>query len=762
MAAKQLATTTVPALNPKYGIRSRYAPSQDSEEYKALQWVYQRYNAMKMSTERQLMEPLWDKWERQWEAWRPDRAEDEWQSNHTVPITTGTVEAAMAEMIDQNSRPLILPRTSEDKGRAQVMKLIFDFSWEAADGDVELFNLIKDALMLGTAIGQEYYWADKRMVQMLKALGKDNKPEYEEVEQVDFDGCYFECVKLQDFFVDERARTLNMGPYQAVDCIRRYIMDIDAFKIAFSGPFWDHLDNAKYVEPGGDTNYYEFYKPPERINKDRDVEVLWYWSTKPKDSLIIVANDIPVVVGPNPYKHKRLPFVRAVDIKRTHKFYGKGEAELLESIQDEMNTSRRMMIDRNHLDIDKMFTGSSRIELDEEDLISRPHAFFPSDDPGGLKPIEYGDVPRSVQLGKEWLQEDAVRATGIDDRMASNQPGNSTATEAALVKENYLKRIRMKVRIIERETLIPLARLRVCNILQFYTQPELEEIIGEKNNERYAQELATLHSQGLLHMVDGKPYKINYREIRTENKKVDFDTKGKLMIVPEKGMHFFLAKPEYYTPKAKMYDFRFAAGSSLPISKPLQQTKAMEMYDRLLPLALNNVGYDPVKLGDLLLEVNDYDPSEYHLEQVNQENDQADQRLQTLVNLAMFENQQMLGGKAMPATPYSTPAHTLIHIKFMQSEQFQKLPNTSPIIKIFTEHVVGELAFQQMRGQQAPTMMQGGQQAPGMPTPQDALGDNPANPAQADLNKAKQTPPAPLNKADIIPGAIQGGERKPI
>src|SRR5688572_23042117 len=106
------------------------------------------------------------------------------------------------------------------------------------------------------------------------------------------------------------------------------------------------------------------------MDHSKYVEVLWYWFEKHVDWICVVANDVLVFMGPNPYKHKKIPFARALDVKRTHKFYGKGEGALLESIQDELNILRRMVIDRNHLDIDKMFIGSNKLNLSEEDLIA--------------------------------------------------------------------------------------------------------------------------------------------------------------------------------------------------------------------------------------------------------------------------------------------------------------------------------------------------------------------------------------------------------
>ncbi len=684
-------------------IRQFYVPSE--KEKKLLKMVYDRHWAMKNAPDRKKMEKVWDKAMEQWEAHRPDREANAWQSNHYVPLTTAIVETALAEMEDQNSKPLILARSKEDEPKAQVMRRIYEFTWDVADGNNQSYDVKKDTIILGTSIAQEYYRQDIRKVKDLKIV-KDKEKEVEEL-VYGYDDCMMEAVRLQDFFVDENARGFD-GPYAARDCIRRYIMDIEDFKLYFQGDN-DPLGNAKYVKPGGDINYYEFYKPPTGIDTSKQVEVLWYWSKSPEDWLIICANDVVVRMGPNPYKHKELPFARSLDIKRPHSFYGKGEPELLESIQDEMNTLRRMILDRNYLDIDKGFIVSDTLNLNDEDLIKRPHMLIPvtGGDADSVKAIEYGDIPRSVELSINNLNTDSIVVTGIDPRQASS-PQPTTATQAALLKESALKKIRLKLKLFENEFLVRIARLRVANIIQYYAQPRLEKILGDASTQEYQQQLAELQTQGIaVTTKDGEAYQEEYRQIPVEGR--NFVPKnGQLTEVAEPGLHFFDAMPEYFIPVSRGgFVIKFGAGPTIPLSKPLMQTKATEMYDRLIQLALAGVGYDPVKLGDLLLKVNDYDPSDFKATQQPQlpaqipEQGQNPQVQQDALALAQEENNLMMQGQEVPPTGYATPEHTLEHIKFMHQEPFLSQADQN-ITQLFTNHVMGEIALQEQRGQATP------------------------------------------------------------
>lgn len=672
-------------------IRKVYNPSGD--ERQTLKHVYDRYYKMKDNrtfNNYGNWEDRWDNWEKQWMAWRPPKDTNDWQSDIFIPITTSTVEAILSEVVDQELIPWVVERGAEDSAKAKVMNAILKASWENAKSNVALHDIMKDALIFGTGIGQEYYWRQPRIIK--NQNGKD-------VSVFDYDDVYLEPVRLWDFFIDERARSFT-GPYGAQDCIRRYIMDYDDFRTFFSGPIWDNMGNAEKVRPGGDINYYEFFKPPERMEKSHEVEVLWYWN-KPDDLLCIVANEVAVTLKPNPYRHKQLPFVRAVDIKVPYQFYGKGEAELLVSIQEELNTLRRMVIDRNHLDIDKPVFVSDTLTIEDEDTIVRPHGAIPVGDVNAIKFPEYSDIQQSIFKSLDMLNDDRIRITGMDERLQGLATGG-TATEAAILKEATLKRIAMKLWHIKNDTLIDIGRLRVENIMQFYSQPKLQEIVDDKD-------LAKAEAQKSVVNVDGKKYSADYRTIRLKDEKLtENDITKEPKLEKTKGYSFFTATPSLFLPERGGYDISFKATIDIPLSKPLQQQKTDEMYDRLS----RNPAVDQWKLAEAELKSRDFDPDEFKKQEAPQTADsQTGIMLKKMVDLAGMENSEMMKGKPIPPTAYASVVHTQIHVQFMLSDAFKKDANNK-VVQLFTNHVVGEIAAQHQRqgmtGNTAEDMQTGG------------------------------------------------------
>jgi hypothetical protein len=683
-------------------------PDKIQDDRKA---VYKRYTEMRNG--RQDVESRWDRWERQYDAWRPDRSADDWQSNIVPPFTTTIVEKELAEIVDQTLQPKAIARGPEDVVRAKIINYVKDYTWEIGDGDLQLYAGLKQNLVLGKTIWQDDYWQDKRQVRVLKKYNpKTFEEDYVEKEVFDFDDVYGETVPLQEFFIDEAARTINMGRYKANDCIRRYIMNYDTFQEYFIDSRYDEFGVAKLVKPGGDLNYWQFYQPPTGIDKENQVEVLWYWGRRP-DKLIIVANDVVIRDGPNPYNHKQLPFAEGSDVPRLRGFYAKGEPELMESLQDELTTIRRMRIDRQHMDIWKMFLVSNRETLDEDEGIIAPSRFLFVDDPiNSIKPLEYRDLNPSAYREEELLKADAREVTGME----SPRP-TSTATEAAIFKESTMKALRMKIWLLSRELLTNIARLRIPNIVQFYSTPKVVNIVGEK---KMAQ----------------------YRQIRTSNAELSIEKNtGDLIENKKKGDYFFIVSPEMIVPQYGSYDLKLSGEPTFPISKPLQQQRIAEFMQHPLTQLNIQTGYwDPGKMGDSFAETMDYDPEDFRAETEVAKEQTVDEA--TLYEMANRENEQMMQGAQIEGTPGATRGHTNIHLAFMSSPTFKEGMNDQ-IAQIFSRHILWEEKAQQARAQANPKeiMAQMGGQG-GMP-----IGATPAGPTTTQQGVQQSEASATMGRA---------------
>ena len=645
---------------------------------------------MKDSRTAKGVESDWDRGEKRYEAFREELAEGDWQTNIVPPFTTGIVERILAETVNQTIQPTVAARGPEDVAKAKVVNYVKDYSWETGFGDLELYNSLKQALVKGKTIWQEDFWKEVRPVKVMTSFDyQKNEEVYEQVDLTEHDDVYGETVPLEDYFNDEKGRTVNRGRYRARDCIRRYIMDISTVRATFKGTIWDQHGAVQYVKPGGDVNYWQFYHPDEGISKETDVEVLFYWSRdvipnngSTRDWMVMVMNDVVTRSGPIPFNHKQLPFAEGSDVPSINQFYGRGEPKLLESLQDELTTIRRMRIDREHIDIWKMFLVSNRETLTDQDAVVAPSKFLFVDDPrNSIVPLEYRDINPSAYKEEEYLKADGRFVTGME----SPAPAES-ATEAAIAKESTMKQVTLKVWLWSKELTTQIAMLRVPNIIQFYQTPKIERIMGLKNSQKYQQMIQEAERENQLVDVDGVKYRKRPRNIRTTGVALELTREGKLLEKRTPGQdNFFDIPPDMLVPSRGGYDLKMSGEPQLPISKPLRQQKAGEfMQHPIIMAAVKSGYYDVGKMADQLSETNDYDPESFKIDESTQGQQQSPVDMNKLLELANEENQLIMQGKRIKGTAYATKEHLDMHIAFMDSPEFQQKA---------TEDIIANMAY---------------------------------------------------------------------
>jgi len=527
-----------------------YTPTKQEQE--TIKLVSERME--KMKRKRREYEKDWNAADKQRQMHRKDRPKEEWRSDLKLPDTFAIIEAAKSEMIDQSPGIIFRPRESGDVLKAKKFNKIFEYTWEKANGDLELMKFIDDTLVYGTGIGEEYWRHEKVDEKHIDEFDLDNmKPKkWEKRERLLYDDVYFEAIPIWNFYWDPMADSLE----SALDCAKVVIMTKDDFEKKFT-----KYPKSKKVSAGGDTYRPQWFKPLGNLD-DHEIEVVHYYN-KQKDLYLIVANGVLLTEhdNPIPYKHKDFPFVRAVDILIPHSFTGMGEPKVMQCLQEERDTLRNMRLDTTHLNIQNQYIVDDRLELDDEDLIAKPHGIIrgPVDSIRAIDKIPL--FPESIRE-EELLNDDIIKATGVDMRMQSIEGRGDTATEVAILKESSLKRIRLKLKLLEKMALHRLGRLRLSNIQQFYAIPKVVKILGDEGVEETEQ----------------------YRNVGFKH--------------PSGSYEWFTAMPDDLIGE---YDIVVIPGGTLPVSKALEAQKAINLYDRLM----GHPDVDQRELARMLIDVHE-------------------------------------------------------------------------------------------------------------------------------------------------------------
>lgn len=677
---------TAPEIEKDPNYTGKYRPTK--RERLVRRKVYERYYNMRDDSARQEAEADWEIADKEYRMYISDfdtGDSDNWKAKLTLPDAFAAIQVQMQETIDRKSRPALKKTEESDEPIEEFANSVLTYNMDNTKFDYEYYRAKLAAAIRGTAFLWEFWRLDKRTVKDPSSVDGDGNIQYEEREIIDCDDSYTEWVPNEYIFWDEKALHTD----DMVDCIRREIINIEEFHRIYDNK--PGFKDAKYVTRGGDTSNKSFFKMPRDINEE-DVEVLHYYN-KSTDSYWIVANNVTIGDGPIPYKHKMLPLSTVIHTTVPGRFCGMGIPKIIHSLTEERTTLRRMNIDRNKLILNKPFLHNNNFDMDDEDTTLFPGRIIDVDTNGlpidqAMKEVSMAETSGSYYRLEEIIQEDIRRGTGIDDRIQGVQVG-STATEAAILKESSLKRVNMVSAIAEMDTIKRIGLLKWSNIQFFYPVPRIERIT-EDNKERE---------------------KKVYRNITTEGKKFQIvkDDNGPTLKMDEaRGVSGFQLKENLSKYLNKNYDITIDSSVYVPTSKAIQQSKVTEALSLLAGQPAFIGQLDPTKTVNRMLQLIDESPKNWMRGEGVNPND--------MMMLAESENTVMAAGQPLAGTDGATQEHTMIHLMYTKSVEFQALPEV--IQQLFMDHILQEYDNNPQTGDAASLMQNAGLggQAPGAET----------------------------------------------
>lgn len=619
--------------------------------------VYARYYWLRQDPLRIEAEREWEQADKEYRMFIEEKDPDDWHADVHLPDAFAGIQTQAQETIERRSRPTVVSTEESDEPLSEFCNDILTYNMNNTNYDYQYHLGKLSASIRGTAFFMDYWRHDKRIVKRPDSLNEDGTIKYKDEERIDFDDDYTEWVPNEYILIDDKARDID----EAIDGFRREIINIDEFYRKY-GRDANYFDTQN-VYAGGERSNNSYFKMPEDIT-NQDVEVLHYYN-RATDSYWVVANNVTIRDTPLPWAHKELPFAVLYQYRNPGFFWGTGIPKVVHALSEERKTLRNLNLDRQKLQINKMFIHNNSFDIDEDELVSRPHGLISIDTNGrplseALQPLEYGDVSASYFKTEEILLEDIRRAHGIDDRINGAQVG-STATQAALQKESALKRINLISIQAEMSTVLRIGRLKWGNIVFFYGTPRMEKIT-EKNSER-----------------DQKVY----RKVTVANRQYSIvkDENGeKLKMSEVQGASGLELKKEYAKYLESSVDVTVDAATFTPVSKAIEQTKKTEAFSLIssIPEAMATLDM-PSAVADLL-RVNDVKPDTWMKAQAAPSKE--------MQQLAEVENMIMSAGQPLAPTENATDQHTMVHLMFTQSEEFKKFK--PEIQALFEYHILGE------------------------------------------------------------------------
>ena len=172
------------------------------------------------------------------------------------------------------------------------------------------------------------------------------------------------------------------------------------------------------------------------------------------------------------------------------------------------------------------------------------------------------------------------------------------------------------------------------------------------------------------------------------------------------------------------WDIQVEADAYNSMPQAIRQAKTSEMFDRLTANPLIMQTLDPMKAATELIKENQFNPKNWLRDGGRTESE--------WMELAELENEVMKRGTPLMPTPGANEAHTMVHLMFAQSAEFEAL--TPEIQEMFDVHISGENDANPAQGMTADVATESGT---------DPLGLGAAGGAGPEIQAADVTPTNP-------------------
>ena len=414
---------------------------------------------------------------------RESQGKESWQSNFFHPITNNKFKAILAAValdIPQTKVVAQNERLGRDANRADIMKHLIKFSYDQDNKEEQIFFEAWETAEKGTVIVYDGYLKAKQKRKIIKSYDPTTGEIETEEQEVETDNqCVNFIVPLMNLYIKDWT-IFDIQKQPSLCWVER--MGVDEFQTEFG-----KYKNAGYVKTSNqltdkneqDVYFKEFWQ--EREKDDEPIEVIRYFN-KGKDDFKIIANGVllfesPLILGK---KKKWYPFAKTVfEPFATDFFYGNSLPNTLMGEQDVINALFNMSIDKTYKSmVPSLLIGNiNKDDFDLEDPNSTIDTKIYVQDIQQVKEIPIKGIDQSDFKMIEMVSR------GLDlSSVDSNQQGVAgrgvTAREVVIANENA-KKLKGILYMFLTSLWIQKIKLRIMNILVYYTQPKAEKILGE-------------------------------------------------------------------------------------------------------------------------------------------------------------------------------------------------------------------------------------------------------------------------------------------
>lgn len=427
----------------------------------------------------------WDKWYRYYSGdhWEGDRPK--WRSLPVLNFIFSTIETILPIMTDGRPKINIVAAKPDAAPMADIIGAVADRIWTKNDMDLKLPMMVKNALKYGTGIAK--IWWDNN----IKPTGD----------------VALSVVDPRHFFPSPGALTIQDAAYVIfaanvpIETVHRQFPG----KKVTAGIWEEELTVNKDIvgqkdrghsftgavpnTVGTDVTVFRGRSNPMGGFMDRDKLVtlveMWHRNDAGEVQVTVVANGKVLKDEPSPFNHDKFPFVKIVDYPIPSNFWGMGEIQQLEKLQDSINQRRGQTHDILKITASPPFVADTTSGVNPKAMTNRPGSIIYKHPGSEVKWLNPPQLPSALFTLQQMDKQDFDAVSGVFDVTQGRRPVGVEAASAILgLQEAAQTRIRQKVRNME-ASIRQMGEQLVALVQQFYTEERTIRIAGNGSQSEF-------------------------------------------------------------------------------------------------------------------------------------------------------------------------------------------------------------------------------------------------------------------------------------
>lgn len=437
-----------------------------------------------------------DIWKRSYKNWRGelDSTKFPWRSKLFIPWSFTVVETIIPKVFARDPKWRAISRSPQGTmsqepqqvdglllstpDQALVVNNLLAYQWTHAGMRLKMYDYIKDSLMYSKGIikvGWEYKTKTKTFMEPI--VGENDEIAFEKriKSETEYDDPCIDVVDPFDIYIDPDAISLKTASY----VIHRKTSTLKEIK---DNPNYKNTEKIK----GSNANQYDDKlvrfdgSAPEQDKHKDSIELLEYWE---QDRLVVVANRSTVIRDtPNPYNHKKLPFVELDDYRDPHKLYGQSELSVIDPLQREINAIRNQRRDYDNLALNpviRMVPGTLR---NPNSAVMAPGNVWMVSDLNSMDVFQLPQLQGTATDIERQTAQDIKMSVAIDEigiGLLPDNPQRRSATEVVTAQSMAGKRFAIKIALLE-EAVREIGQQVFALNQQFLDQERMIQIVGQR------------------------------------------------------------------------------------------------------------------------------------------------------------------------------------------------------------------------------------------------------------------------------------------